>query len=131
MFFTGWFAGRLSPPFLQGKLWGAFYGFLAWSLLLIITVILITNMIQFLAFHSNFTANLVSIKLTHSSPMLTETTAHLTKKSPLSFNIETTQKVLTLNAMLTFILFFLGALSSCIGGFLGYKSCLKNSTLNE
>ncbi|ASQ45598.1 hypothetical protein [Legionella clemsonensis] len=121
MFFTGWFAGKLSPPMLQGRLWGAFYGFLAWSLLLIITVLIITNMIQFLAFHSNFTSNLVSVKLTHSAPMLTETIAHITKSSPLSFNIETTKKVLTLNAMLTFILFFLGALSSCIGGFIGYK----------
>ncbi|WED43997.1 hypothetical protein [Legionella cardiaca] len=129
MFFTGWVAGKLTPPQPLKKMWGILYGFLAWSLLLILTVVLLTNFIQFLAFHSNFTANLVAIKITNNAPMLTETVADITKNSPLSINIETTKKVLTLNAMLTFILFFLGALASCLGGFIGYKTIKNNESL--
>jgi hypothetical protein len=120
MFITGWISGRLSPTVLP-RSWGVVYGFLAWSVLLIITIILITNMIQYMAFHTNFTSNLVSIKLMNNAPMLTETAAHLTQNSPLSFNVETHQKVIVLNAWLTFILFFTGAIASCVGGFIGYK----------
>ncbi|KTD16049.1 hypothetical protein EAW55_04590 [Legionella jordanis] len=120
MFSTGWIAGRLSPCVLSQR-WGAFYGFLAWCLLLIFTIILITNMIQYSAFHSNFTSNLVAIKLTNNAPMLTQTAADIQQNTPLSINIETNKKVLTLNALLTFILFALGACASVIGGILGYR----------
>ncbi|KTC65829.1 Uncharacterised protein (plasmid) [Legionella adelaidensis] len=115
MFTTGWFAGRLTPDMGQSKTWGFFYGFLAWSLLLIITIILITNMIQYTAFHANFTASLVAIKITNNAPMLTETFADVTH------GLEPAKKVLTLNAFLTFILFATGAAASCIGGYLGFK----------
>jgi hypothetical protein len=121
MFTTGWVAGRLMPYYLKHRFWGVLWGFLAWSILLIFTIILITNFIQYASFHTNFTANLVEIKLKNDSPMLTGTLAHKSKNSPLSFNLETYKKVITVNAVLTFILFFVGALSSCIGGFLAYK----------
>lgn len=120
---TGWVAGRLTVSELS-KWWGIFFGFLAWSMLLIFTIILITNMIQYSAFHSNFTSNLVAIKLVHDAPMLTETAAQHMNSYPLSINIELKQKIIVLNAFLTFILFLIGAFSSCIGGFVGYKSRL-------
>lgn len=120
MFCTGWVAGKLTPPLLECRRWGLLYGFLSWSLLLIFTIILITNFIQYAAFHSNFTANLIEIRLKSNSPMLTSTTAHSLRSSPLSFNIETNSKIITLNALLTFFLFFIGALASSIGGFIGY-----------
>jgi hypothetical protein len=120
MFTTGWVAGKLTPHILEKRRWGLFYGFLSWSLLLIFTVILITNFIQYAAFHSNFTSNLIEIKLRNSAPMLTTTTAHAIPNSPLSLNIETHKKVITLNALLTFLLFFIGAIASALGGLLGY-----------
>lgn len=121
MFITGWVAGKLTPRVLKSRAWGLLYGFLSWSLLLIFTIILITNFIQYTAFHSNFTSNLVEIKLKHSSAMLTGTKAHALSNSPLSFNIETHKKVITLNALLTFLLFFIGAISSSLGGLIGYS----------
>ena len=120
MFTTGWVAGKLTPRLLEKRAWGILYGFLSWSILLIFTIILITNFIQYAAFHSNFTANLIEIKLKNSAPMLTTTTAHGILNSPLSFNIETHKKVITLNALLTFLLFFIGATASSLGGLLGY-----------
>lgn len=122
MFTTGWIAGKLTPRVLLHPAWGILYGFLAWSVLLIITIILITNMIQYTAFHSNFSSNLTAIKITNNAPMLTQTVADTITNSPLSINVELGKKVIILNALLTFILFFLGGLSSCLGGYLGYRT---------
>lgn len=129
MFTTGWIAGKFTPRILEKRAWGFLYGFLSWSLLLIFTIILITNFIQYTAFHSNFTSNLIEIKLRNSSPMLTTTTAHAVPNSPLSFNIETHKKVITLNALLTFLLFFIGATASALGGFFGYGKDPQTSKL--
>ncbi|STY31237.1 Uncharacterised protein [Legionella wadsworthii] len=125
MFTTGWVAGALSPKILKRKLWGLLIGFLSWSILLIFIIVLLTNMIQYASFHSNFTSNLVEVKIRNDSPMLTETKAHRINNSPLTFNIETHKKIITLNAFLTFLLFFTGALSSSIGGLLGYQMTPK------
>ncbi|STX28998.1 Uncharacterised protein [Legionella beliardensis] len=121
MFSTGWLAGRLSYPTLN-RFWGIFIGFLAWALLLIMTIILITNMIQFTIFHANFTSSLVAIKITNDAPMLTE--IFLSGKAPLSVTLEEDKKVIVLNALITFIMFCVGALASCIGGYLGYGRAL-------
>lgn len=125
MFITGWIAGILSPAYLSAgfrrDVYGLLIGFLSWCILLIFTIILLMNTIQFASFHSNFTSNLVAIKVQNNSPMLTETKAHHLKISPLSFNIETNKKVITVNAFLTFILFFIGATSSSFGGLIGYR----------
>lgn len=129
MFSTGWIAGKLTPVVVKARAFGLLIGFIAWSMLLIMTIILITNMIQYAAFHSNFTSNLVAIKLTNDAPMLTETVADTRKKSPLHINIETRRKVLTLNAFLTFVLFFIGSLSGCMGGFLGYTRSPETNSL--
>lgn len=120
MFITGWIAGKLTPRVLQHRAWGLLYGFLSWSLLLIFTIILITNFIQYTAFHTNFTSNLIEIKLRNSAPMLTGTTSHAIPDAPLGINIETQKKVITLNALLTFLLFFIGAVASALGGLKGY-----------
>ncbi|HVT62521.1 MAG TPA: hypothetical protein VHD33_03425 [Legionellaceae bacterium] len=125
MFITGWLAGRLTPRVMPTPHWGIVYGFLAWSLLLILTIILITNMIQYMAFHSNFTSNLVEIRLTSQAPMLTMTKAHQSLQSPLKFNIETHKKIIILNGVLTFVLFMLGAITSGIGGYLGHQKSQK------
>ncbi|RUR07523.1 hypothetical protein [Legionella sp. km772] len=130
MFLNGWLAGILSPRNLEAKAWGLLWGFLSWCILLVFTIILLMNMIQFLAFHSNFTSNLVAIKIQNNAPMLTETKAHGLKTSPLSFNIETNKKIITLNAFITFILFAMGAVASSIGGLAGY-SCSKRNDFDD
>ncbi|TAL64470.1 MAG: hypothetical protein EPN84_03380 [Legionella sp.] len=128
MFATGWIAGKLTPHNLQSRYWGVLIGFLSWSILLMFTIILITNMIQYAAFHSNFTSNLVEIRLKSNAPMLTGTTAQMLNHAPLSFNIETHNKIISLNALLTFLLFLIGSIASALGGFLGYS---KSPRLND
>ncbi len=112
MFMTGWVAGALSKNTILPKKWGILYGFIAWSLSFIFTVFLLTNMMQFTQFHSNFTSNnLVAVRITNQMPMSTETK---------SANAELDNRTITLNAYVTFVLFLVGALSSCIGGYSGY-----------
>jgi hypothetical protein len=113
MFSAGWVAGRLTQHSLMRKTWGIVYGFISWSILLIMTVILITNMIQFSYFHTSFTSKeLTGIRITNQQPMLTEAQ---------SVNADIKNKTITLNAQITFLIFLLGASSSCIGGYLGYR----------
>lgn len=121
MYIVGWVAGRLTPPLLK-RWWGALIGFIAWSLLLIVTIVLLTNVIQFVSFHSTFTShpNMVAIRIANDSPFMTETKELSPNQSPLGINIEKVQKTITLNATVTFALFLIGALSSCVGGWVGY-----------
>lgn len=126
MFITGWVAGRLTPAIFY-KWWGALIGFIAWSLLLITTIVILTNMIQFTAFHSTFTShpNLVAIRIANDLPFMTETKESSATASPLNINLEKTTKVITLNATATFVLFLIGAISSCTGGFIGYIRSIR------
>ena len=113
MFATGWISGRLTYPSYRIKPWGILYGFLAWTLCFILTVILITNMLHFTYFHSSFTSKeLIAIRITNNMPMIAETK---------SANADLNKKVISVDAQVTFVLFLLGALSSGIGGYLGYQ----------
>ncbi|WP_133140856.1 hypothetical protein [Legionella genomosp. 1] len=119
MFFTGWLAGKLSSGLLLKKTWGMVHGFLAWCLLLLFTVMLITNLIQYTAFHANFTSNLVGIKISANSPMVTETQSEHKGVSAIP-DTEKAKKILRINSFQTFFLFLTGALASCLGGYLGF-----------
>ena len=113
MFATGWVAGRLTPPSYRIKTWGLVYGFIAWTACFIMTVVLITNMLQFTYFHSSFTSKeLVAIRITNDMPMATETK---------SINADLSKKTISMNAQITFCLFLLGALSASVGGYMGYQ----------
>lgn len=113
MFMTGWVAGKLSLLSSIRKRWGFLYGFSAWCLCFIMTVILLMNTLQFTQFHSNFTSkNLTAIRITNQSPMLTETE---------NSNSETDKKIISLNAYVTFIFFLLGAFASSVGGYVGFQ----------
>lgn len=114
MFFTGWIAGRLTILPSIRKYWGCLYGFSAWCLSFIMTVILLMNTLQFTQFHSNFTSkNIHAIKISNQQPMLTESQGS---------NSETDKKTIGLNAYVTFIFFLLGACSSTLGGYVGFRS---------
>jgi hypothetical protein len=112
-FWTGWVAGRLTVLPSVRKRWGFLYGFCAWCISFIMTVMLLMNTLQFTQFHSNFTSkNLTTIKITNQIPMLTESQGS---------NAETDKKIISLNAYVTFIFFFIGATSSAIGGYVGFR----------
>lgn len=114
MFSTGWIAGKLTFLDSVRKRWGMLYGFISWCLCFIITVILLMNMIQFTQFHSNFTSkNITAIKISNQSPMLTETQ---------NSNSEVDKRSISINASATFIFFLIGAVSSGLGGYVGFKS---------
>lgn len=121
MFFTGWVAGFLSNT-QKPRNWGMLYGFLAWCVSLIITILIITNAIQFATFHSNFTSrpNQVAIRITSQFPMQLEQPTIKNSKPAAAMNAELATKIISLNGFVTFILFLIGAISSCLGGYLGF-----------
>lgn len=104
MFFTGWLAGKLSSGLLLRKAWGLVHGFLAWCLLLLFTVMLITNLIQYTAFHANFTSNLAGINISANSPMMTETLSEQKGVSAIP-DTEKAKKILRINSFQTFFFF--------------------------
>lgn len=113
MFVTGWIAGKLTLLSSMRKVWGCLYGFTAWCLTFIMTVILLMNTLQFIQFHSNFTSkNLTTIKISNQLPTMTQSQGS---------NAETEKKIIGLNAYVTFIFFLVGASSSTLGGYVGFK----------
>lgn len=122
MFTTGWMAGKTSPPYYTKRIWAIYPGFVTWSLLLVLTIILLMNMIQFVSFHSNFTSkpNLVGIKIINNYPMLTES-KNISASTFKPSDIEKETKIITLNATVSFLLFLIGASACSFGAYVGYS----------
>lgn len=126
MFVAGWVAGYLSRFFCFHRNLGVLYGFATWCLALILTLLLASSASHFISARyyslSDPTGNIVHVTDNASAPIVSQqTTAHSNS------NINNTQttvnapKALALSLFIMFILFFIGALSSCFGGYFGYK----------
>jgi hypothetical protein len=130
MFFTGWVAGYLGRTCCFNQHCGALYGFIAWSLSLLLTIVLAVHIGQFMSMRSH--------SLSHpTSAIIVDTTyddaAELSEESPNNIDFSTNATQIAANNMekaannlgkslfITFILFFLGAISSCFGGYCGMK----------
>ena len=122
MFLAGMTTGYLARSFCLTSKAGILYGFITWSLALILTVILSMQMIQFITSYTDYiygrspaanaVNNATSLSMNHmnnlsdSSPNTTE------DAKKMSNNVK-------YGAFIIFILFLSGALSSCIGGYFG------------
>lgn len=139
MFAAGWVSGYLARFYHWHRHVGILQGLAAWSLALILTFLL-------LGLHSNL--------LTYSSQLLTETSllnpsapstinltnndnapavnvnANFTSPSQITVNTQTAVNTLGMGALIAFLIFILGAIASCVGGYYGVgqpeKTCLPN-----
>lgn len=127
MFLSGWVAGYLGRKHCYHQNFGALYGFSAWCVALVIMVILATQTMEFVS------ANLYSItnhKIT-TARLYNDSTAtehgydHTAKSNAeeVNLNDEEATKLLKQSLFLTFALFFIGAISSALGGYFGVKPC--------
>jgi hypothetical protein len=124
--FVSGFLGRFHYYPLHG---GAIYGFVTWSLILFLSVIMMGPMDRFISAYGN--------SLSHSaivSGPSNNASANVTNLIQVKNNIETSNvavqvspKELALGGWIVFILFFVGALSSCIGATCGLK-CKREYT---
>jgi hypothetical protein len=123
MFVGGWVSGYLGRIYWHHASLGKLYGFAAWCLSLIITILLVTNITLFTANYAYLVApELEMLKSTvnerdnnNNTPILTSTDTKKNYLNKLSFII--------------FALFSIGATFSALGGSYGmnYKNAVKES----
>lgn len=126
MFAAGWVAGFVARPFSSHRHLGELYGFITWSVALILTVLMASHVGKFVSDFSDTTvlarphtavvdvttrdtAPIVS-KSTATNPATGEQTTHAT------VNAEKATNAVGTTAFATFFLFFIGAIASCFGG---------------
>ena len=135
MFVAGFVAGMLGQPYNPRRNLGVLYGFATWSLALIITVILAAQMGRYVSFyshtlthskpaisvsmdrsvyHKNIRGSLADVKVNTALPAEAKR-----DKNIVDPNTEKAANALGMTSFLVFILFFLGAFASCIGGYCG------------
>lgn len=136
MFLAGHVAGYLGRPACARNSMGVIYGFTTWSLMLLLVIVFASYLGQYL---SNFTTSLsdpatIVLATPQTAPESQQSSMAVTKKPTASSN--QTQKTQTetrgqtdmsnplanrfsVGMFIVFILFFVGALSSCIGGMCG------------
>jgi hypothetical protein len=114
---------------------GCIYGFIAWCLALILTIFLSTHVGKFIAFqrivisHPNYlTENQVNWP---SRPLITTRTTSdqrsINRNEEKPVVQEDAAKALAMTTFITFVLFFIGALSATIAGHCGFNACFKYS----
>lgn len=124
MFLTGWVAGYLGQPYCRDKNMGVLYGFTAWCLALILAALLASTFGHFVTSYaaamSNPPVEKVNMTTQDNAPMVSENKKET--GSEVTVNTEKAANAIGATAFVTFILFFVGALSSCFGGYSGCES---------
>ena len=111
---------------------GCIYGFIAWCLALILTIFLSTHIGKFVAYqrvvisHPNTSYSYVTenqINLPAHPVLITSEKKAVTQ--------EDAAKALAMTTFVTFVLFFIGALSATMAGHCGFNACFKYSKKYE
>ncbi len=129
MFTAGYAAGYLGRPYCLKHNLGIMYGFAAWALALILTVLLTGSMSRYVAAYSTFITNPATMMIMKRDMMMAETERTTVTKMTAVTSSKTTAVVPMDKEKMTnrfgmgictlFLLFFIGALSSCLGGYYG------------
>lgn len=127
MFVAGWVTGYLARPFCSNSNVGVLYGFTTWCLAFVVSVLLASHVNLFITSHYNSLVNpgASNVKLNTNpvSPLIAEQAKAnpntSTANSQSLVNQEKSANLLGLSLFLTFALFFVGAISSCVGGYYG------------
>lgn len=116
MFSSGFVAGYLGKPYCSNKRMGVLYGFTAWCIGLILMVMLYTPTAHFLTNYMDFVA--------HPAAVISVAQAGSTVPTPVTSTPKTTTD-LGIGVFMVFVLFFMGALSACLGGHCGMNCCCE------
>lgn len=120
MFVSGWVAGYLGRHYCPRHNLGVLYGFLAWSLALIITILMAAHATQYLTNYSRFIINPVNDVVVSTAPATSETpAAQSTAQGDTVVNADAAARSASVTAFMVFVLFFIGAVSACFGGHYG------------
>ena len=122
MFVAGWVSGFIARSCCWHRHLGLFQGFTTWCLALIITLILLSHNVGFLTLGSRLLADNLSssptVRITtdENAPALSEIRAD---RPQITVNAEKSANDIGKGTLITFLIFFLGAVASCFGGFFG------------
>lgn len=113
MFMAGYVAGFIAEPYRRCNV-GLLYGFATWCLALIITVLLMSHVGRYVNTFSNTVSNptMVIVNNDNEAPL-----AQQTSPRTVEVNAEKATRAIGLSAFITFVLFFIGAISSCTGAY--------------
>jgi len=134
MFIVGWIAGSIGRPFYVRKYSGELYGLAAWSLALVLTILLAGPSERMIANTSYRVNRSVAVVAMAENPATVgaRVGAKVAGVKPNATEKENAEALATAS-FVTFFLFFIGALISCFGGrcaqhFCRYACCDKQST---
>lgn len=115
MFVAGWVAGYLGRSYCTQRHLGAIYGFLTWCLALIMAIFLMSHAQEYVTYYGHvISGTAASFKVTNA---VTDATV--------SGNVPA--DALVISTYIVFILFFLGAFASSLGGHCGMRYKFKNT----
>lgn len=137
MYCAGFVAGSLGQPYCTNRKWGGeLYGFIAWCLALIFSMLLTSHTSQFIEYSSSRVNPHVTIVATTSQKVMDTNVKQAknkqadNKKSHVTIVTDKAVNPLIMAAFATFFLFFVGMLASCFGGHCGMgarKNCDEQS----
>lgn len=137
MFAAGWVTGFLARPHCVNRKMGVLYGFVMWSLAFILMVLLASNVHQFVSTHyyALFKPNAAVVNMTSNlngavEQTTTRSSTGETRAKQINIDTEKGANILGMSLFLTFAIFFVGAISSCIGAYYGICRCDKNEDIN-
>lgn len=115
LFFAGWLTGYLARNFCSNQRIGLVYGLATWCLALILTLLLASYASHFIAmtYQSMFNPSYSVM-----TSMADKSAANIIGMT--SAKLDTSTKM-GISLFLTFVLFFIGAVSCCFGGYCGIK----------
>lgn len=128
MFVAGTAAGYLGRSHCVKRNLGVVYGFTAWCLAFILSVLLASHVMHYVSNYANFITNQATVSTTQNSNMPAVTTGQQSDNTVVVLNTQKATNTLGYVSFLIFILFAVGALASCFGGYFGMvcvcnKSC--------
>lgn len=136
MFAAGWVSGFVARHCTFHKRKGVLYGFATWTLILLVTAAFASHLGDFLdSYHFSITNTKGESMAAHANTNETQ----MSKNSPQrqadqNMHQEQTEKAVRevgVSLFITFFLFFIGALSSCIGGYLGVCHCKDEERIDN
>jgi hypothetical protein len=135
MYVSGWAAGYLGRSTTARCHIGMLYGLTTWCVTLILTIMLASSMSKFVMYHSNLGSNSSLAMRMSAEDAVVNTTAPAANaetkpvdQATAAANAEKVVNTLGTATFLTFILFFIGAIGSCLGGRHGY--CCKKEEMH-
>ena len=125
MYAAGWVAGYLGRPFAARRHLGELYGFITWSVALILTIMLTSHVSKFVSNYNDTLvvhphAAVVAVTTNDAAPLASQKTvtnaATGEQSTQTVVNAEKATNAVGAAAFATFFLFFIGAIASTFGG---------------